>query len=285
MAKPLEKLAQDKQGTFISLSYTFRPGFVFDGLSPDLVLSTADRTLFYVHYEHVLSASSNSFGLFLPPSLCSTGDAPFPAGRIPEHADVLNIILLTIYNMSAVPFFPSFETISSALDAFSRYGFEPKQYACVGQPLYNLILGCEGAQPIDTYALAGAHDLSDVAVAASVHLLSFPLSTLSDELAQRMGAVYLKKLFFRHFGMMNALKRVLMKPPGMHSDTADCSLAQRKCLTRAWALATAHIVWDAGPSKWATVRLDWPEWTHMRDAGQISPRTCCRPPSHHLRGR
>lgn len=237
----------------IPVSYTFHPCASFDEISPDLVLVSADQVLFYTHYHRILAASENGFGLLLSSALTLFLDISPPTVMVPESSEVLNIILHTVYNISALAYCPSFETICVALDALPRYGIEPKRYASVGEPLYDLVVACAPHQPIDTYALAGAHDLADVAVAASAHLLSFLLSTLSDELAERMGAVYLKKLFFLHLGRMDALKRVLITPPHTHPETAECSLAQQRCVMRAWALAAAHVMWDARPSECAAV--------------------------------
>ena len=246
---PLDELGKGKSEPPVSVSYTFHPCFTVDDLSPDLILASADHILFYVHYHRILCASENGFGMLLLSPLSFAPNTPPPTMPVPEPADVLNIILHTIYNLSALPFSPSFESISAALDALPRYGVDSKQHAIAGQPLYDLLLSHAPLRPIETYALAGAHDLADAAAAASAHLLSFPLSTLSDAHAARTGAVYLKRLFFLHFGRMDALKRVLIKPPATHPETAECTLAQQKCVMRAWALAAAHVMWDARPSE------------------------------------
>jgi hypothetical protein len=47
--------------------------------------------------------------------------------------------------------------------------------------------------PLQLYALAAHYDIFDLAVPTSSHLLSFPLSRLSDEMVERMGAIYLKR--------------------------------------------------------------------------------------------
>lgn len=224
----------------------------FDNLAPDLALISIDQVLFFVHYYRVIAPSDNDFSMLLTTPIeldLKTKNAQPPTVMVPETAHVLNILLLTIYGRSALEFSPSFETISAALDAFPRYGLPLKQYASAGKPLYNLIASCAPLRPIDTYALAASHDLPDAAASASAHLLSFRLPTLSDELAVRMGAVYLKKLFFLHLGRMDALNRVLVEPPSTHSETPGCSAAQQECLACAWALTAAHIVWDAGPSE------------------------------------
>jgi len=102
-------------------------------------------------------------------------------------------------------------------------------------------------RPLELYALAASHDLYDLAVSTSPHLLSFSLASLSDEKVEQMGAVYLKRLFFLHFGRADALKRILLPPPHPHPPTAWCDFAEQKKLTRAWALASAYLAWDARP--------------------------------------
>ena len=100
---------------------------------------------------------------------------------------------------------------------------------------------------MDEDALAAAHDLYELAVPVSSHLLSFALHSLTDELALRIGPVYMKRLFFLHLGRLDALKRLLLPPPHPHPPTAGCDFAEQKRLTRAWALASAYLAWDARP--------------------------------------
>ena len=232
----------------VSVSYTFHPYTRFDDVAPDLILASSDQVLFYVHFHRLLTASENGFALLLP-SCQVTMNKYLQNIMIPEPAEVLNIVVHTIYGMSVLEFRPSFEAISASLNALLRYGLPPKRFAGAGQPLYELIVFSAPLRPIDYYALAAKHDLEDAAAATSAHLLAFPLPTISDELATRIGPVYLKKLFFLHFGRIEALKNALLRPPDTHPETPDCSLEQQRCLTRAWALAAAHIVWDASPSR------------------------------------
>lgn len=234
----------------VSVSYAFHPNTRFDDVGPDLILASSDQVLFYVHFHRILAASENSFAMLLPSSSGQlTMDKDLQSVLIPEPAQVLNIVVHTIYEMSALDFHPSFETVSVALDAVSRFGLPPKRYAAVGQPLYELIVSSAPLRPIDTYALAAKHDLADAAAATSAHLLAFPLQTITDELATSIGPIYLKKLFFFHSGRVEALKHALVQPPDTHPETPECSLAQQRCLVRAWALAAAHMMWDASPSE------------------------------------
>ncbi|KAI0727553.1 hypothetical protein C8Q72DRAFT_795876 [Fomitopsis betulina] len=246
-APSIEKPGEESGGT-LSPSYVLK---LQANSVPDLVLVSNDHVFFFVHYHRVVAASDNDFSMLLVTKqieldLTMKCSQP-PVVMVPETSGVLNIILLAIYDRSE---------ISIALDAFARYGLSPKQYASAGQPLYDLMAFCAPLRPIDTYALAAAYDLSDVAATASAHLLSFRLSTLSDALAARMGAVYLKKLFFLHLGRMDALKRVLIEPPSTHPETPGCLAAQQTKLTRAWALATTHVVCDAGPTTLSLLQQD-----------------------------
>ncbi|KZT66138.1 hypothetical protein DAEQUDRAFT_768282 [Daedalea quercina L-15889] len=233
----------------VSVSSAFHPyNTSFDDLVPDLLLLSLDQVFFYVHRHRILAASENSFAMLLAsPSEFSTNRS-LPTVVVPEPSEILNIIIHTIYRMSVLQYHPCFETVSATIDALPRYGLPPKGYVCAGQPLYDLVAACAPLRPIDTYALAAAHDLAEAAAVASAHLLSFPLSTLSDELALRMGAVYLKRLFFLHYGRTDALKRALLQPPSTHRECPGCSLIEQHRLTRAWTLAAAHITWDAGPN-------------------------------------
>jgi len=150
--------------------------------------------------------------------------------------------------MSASQFIPSLDTLSASLDALIKYGIPLQRYVVPAAPLYSLLLSQAPLQPIGYYALAASHSLEDLVVAISPHLLSFSLPSLTDELANQIGPLYLKRLFFLHFGRMEALKALQLHPPRMHAVTATCDSVQQRKLTRAWALASAHLVWDARPN-------------------------------------
>jgi hypothetical protein len=114
-------------------------------------------------------------------------------------------------------------------------------------PLYNVLLSQAPLYHIQIYALASRYDLYDLAVPTSSHLLAYSLHQIDDTVAERIGPVYLKRLFFLHFGRMEALKRILLNPPHPHAPTSDCDFTDQKKLTRAWALASAYLAWDARP--------------------------------------
>lgn len=62
--------------------------------------------------------------------------------------------------------------------------------------MYTLLMAHAPLCPLDLYALAASYDLYDLAVAASSHLLSMTLAMLTDEMAERIGPIYVKRLFF-----------------------------------------------------------------------------------------
>jgi len=232
----------------VSVSTTFNPNASKDSLFADLILVSSDQVYFHVHCHRVLSASSNGFNSLLPPPPALSKETFPPTISVPEPADVLNVVLHTIYNMSASQFMPSFDTLSASLDALIKYGIPLQRYIVPRAPLYALLLSQAPLQPIESYALAASHSLEDLAVAISPHLLSFSLPSLTDETAAQIGPLYLKRLFFLHYGRTEALKSLLLHPPRAHSRTSACDDVQQRKLTRAWALASAHLVWDARPT-------------------------------------
>lgn len=242
----LDSLDSPDNATLVSVSTTFYPAAQHHSLPPDVILLTADSVFFYVHSHVLVCASDNGFhGLLpVPPPMSKDQD---PILHIPESSAVLNIVLHAIYEMSCAHYSPSFSHLVTAVRRLPYYGIPPKSRIVPTTPLYSLLLSHAPLRPIELYALAARYDLYEVAVATSSHLLSFPLSTLTDEMADAIGPVYLKRLFFLHFGRSDALKRVLLNPPHPHPPTQWCDFSDQKKLTRAWALASAYLAWDARP--------------------------------------
>lgn len=232
--------------TLVSVSTTFYPGAQTNELAPDTVLLAFDGVFFYVHSPILLAASSNQFNHLLLSEQSQT------KGRdailsVPEHSTVLNVILHIIYDISCAHYSPPFATLVTAINHLPTYGISPKLIIVPSTPIYTLLLSHAPLFPLELYTLAASFDLYDLAIATSSHLLSFPLATLTDEMAEQIGPIYLKRLFFLHFGRSDALKRVLLPPPHPHAPTPWCDFDEQKKLTRAWALASAYLAWDARP--------------------------------------
>jgi hypothetical protein len=202
---------------------------------------------FYVHSHILLNASENGFNSMLPVREHQGRDylEPGPILTVPESSPVFNIMLHVIYDISCTQYSPSFDTLVEAVSALIRYGVTPKNVITSSTLLYDILLTYAASRPLDLFALASEHDLEDLAIATSVYLLSFSLSTISDEMAGRIGPVYLKRLFFMHLGRAEVLRSILLPPPYPHTPTSACGYGQQKNLTRAWTLASAYLAWDA----------------------------------------
>jgi hypothetical protein len=240
---------EEDANTLVSVSTTFYPGADFlNNTNPDSILLSSDNVFFYIHRPLLLSASSNNFGERLSTATkLQVNPEDQEIINIQDDSTTLNIILHAVYNISCTHYAPSFQQLAAAIRRFPAYGLQVNAYIGPSAPLYSLLLSHAPLCPIDLYALAASFDIYDLAVATSSHLLSFPLSSITDELAATIGPIYLKKLFFLHFGRADALKRVLLPPPHPHAPTPTCDFIEQKKLTRAWALASAYLAWDARP--------------------------------------
>lgn len=238
---------EEREQTMISVSTTFFPGAELDVLPTDLIILSSDSVFFYVHEHKITAASNNGFNSLLP--LKEQGHLEDAGNILPLHLDsvVLNILLHTIYNMSAAHYAPTPDAVISAVESLEEYGLSVKTYLAPATPLYALFLGTAPQAPIEYYAVAGGYDLHHLAIPISSFLLSYSLASLTDELAIKMGPLYLKRLFYLHLGRVEALKRLLLPPPQPHVPTATCDFSEQKKLTRAWALASAYLAWDVRP--------------------------------------
>lgn len=236
-----------EEDTLVSVSTTFFPGAHIHSHPPDLVLLSSDSVFFYVHTRVLLGVSENNFGGLLPPSSKATAGQLGPVLVVPQSSTILNVVLHAVYDMACSHYSPSFESLATALSSLTDYGVSLKRHVGPSTALHSLLLSHAPLYPLELYTLAASHDLYDLAVPTSSHLLSFSLASLTDEMVDRIGAIYLKRLFFLHFGRADALKRLLLPPPHPHAPTNDCDFTEQKRLTRAWALASAYLAWDARP--------------------------------------
>lgn len=229
------------------MSTTFYPGANTDAQQTDIILLSSDSVFFYVHSARLLAASENGFNSHLPFASKNNNSDSDAIIAIPERSAVINIVLHAMYGMSCTHYSPSFEELEEAIAALQIYGITVSTFASPGSPLSNALLAHAPTRPLDLYALAAYYGLHELAVSTSPHLLSFSLPSLTDEMASRIGPIYLKKLFFLHLGRTDALKRLLLPPPHPHAPTSSCDFVEQKKLTRAWALASAYLTWDARP--------------------------------------
>jgi hypothetical protein len=237
------------RATMISVSTTFFPGTELDVLPTDLIILSSDSVFFYVHMHKILAASVNGFNSLLPPKEGSQLEGPGSFLVLHDDSVVVNILLHTIYNMSVAHYAPGPEAVIAAVESLEKYGLSMQTHLAPASPLYSLVLGTAPKAPIEFYAIAAAYDLRHLAIPISSFLLTYSLASLTDELAIKMGPLYLKRLFYLHLGRVEALKRLLLPPPQPHMPIANCDFTEQKKLTRAWALASAYLVWDVRPGE------------------------------------
>lgn len=213
----------------------------------DLILISADRVLFHLHANRILAPSTNGFAHKWPPQSYSVNSNRVPIILIPEPSPLVNLILHCVYDLQCTRFSSTAEDVSDCVTAIIKYGLPLAAYASQGKALYNLVLSKAPTTGIQMYTLAAQHGLEQLAIAISPFLLSFDLATLTDDLAARMGAVYLRRLVFLHLGRSAALKRLLSPPLNYHAPNDACGIREHDELMNAWSLAIAPLAWDARP--------------------------------------
>ncbi|KAI0050133.1 hypothetical protein FA95DRAFT_1556067 [Auriscalpium vulgare] len=229
----------EQQDTVVHISTAFFPGANLDFYPPDLLVLSHDGVLFYVHRSIVLGVSDNYFASYLP----HEPDA-LPVS-IPLDSVVLNILFHAIYGMPVMHYNPSPDAVHDTIELISAYGLASDVHLAPGTPLFDAAVSVASSAPIRFYALAAALDAYPLAVAVSSLLLSFPLDSITDAVASKIGAVYLKRLFFLHLGRTAALKRLLEIPLRSHEPSLICGAREHQKLAKAWSLASAYLVWDS----------------------------------------
>ncbi|KDR73916.1 hypothetical protein GALMADRAFT_593838 [Galerina marginata CBS 339.88] len=227
----------------ISISTVFHPG---THPPPNTICSSSDNVFFYVSSEVILLSSPTAFQPYLSAPLSDPQYRDMVIA-VDAPSDELNVIMHALYRTSPASHLPDFETISRSIDRMPHYGLSPQALIKPSTPLYDLLLSHAPLHPLEVYALGAHHQIHALASTVSSHLLSHNLSTVSDEMAERIGPIYLNRLFLLHVGRFTALKKILLYAPHPHPPTKDCDFDDQKKLTRAWALVVAHLVWDAKP--------------------------------------
>lgn len=241
----------------ISVSSSFFSGS-HNGAS-DIILRSSDKVLFYVSSSTISTSCAHAFEEFLGFSL----DAQRARGAIidiPESSIVLDIVMHALYDLSCAKHNPPFEDIETAIDRMPVYGLTPKDYVRLGSPLFELLLSHAPLYPMPIYALAGHFDIEELAVKTSSHLLSYHLPDLTDEVAKRMGARYLRRLMSLHMRLFETMKTLVLQPPHPHPVTPYCTFDDQKKLSRAWALVASYLAWDFKPGISVFLPLIGDDW-------------------------
>ncbi|KAG9011772.1 hypothetical protein FRB90_007102 [Tulasnella sp. 427] len=265
--------------TEIRVSTTFFPAAILPnvpgGGRTDLIIHTADTVFFYAHQSVLRARSYNSFGLLLAtphhspigtsparrhlrdreenmgnlnnmPNVTShplpaMGDQPdtIPTIFVSEYSVVFNLVLHLIYGMPCGRYGPSIDVIARALEALPRYGIPAPEPS---NELWTILLQQAKVDPLRVYALGAAHAVDMVCIESSEHTLNTPLSNLSEADAMMMGALYLRRLFFLHFGRTEAFKRIVGPPPETHVGTPSCSEMTQRSVKKSWRVVLADLL-------------------------------------------
>ncbi|KAG8883114.1 hypothetical protein FRB97_007251 [Tulasnella sp. 331] len=158
---------------------------------------------------------------------------------IDEPSQVLNVIMHIVYQMPIGRYGPSLDVMEQALTRLWLYGI-PTPAPDGPCDIWALILRQAPRYPMRVYAIAAAHAMDQVCVAAN---------TLSEADAVMMGAIYLRRLMFLHLGRQQALYRVISEPPKMHAPTASCSKESQVAANRLWQLGVGDLMVHAAPHR------------------------------------
>jgi len=226
------------------------------GVPPDLVVTSADSIIFYVHRDRILAASTNGVNgrlslLLQVTAGPSIGDAHIqPILNLPYSSGVVNLLLLAVYRKPEDGFssaeIPSFKDLSSTIRALVECGIPLRIFVSESSMLYSMISAYCQHSALDVYTLAACHapDLHHLAVYASHFLLSLEFSQITDEMAVAMGVIYLRRLYALLSDRSREFKRLLVAPPQLHITVQQCN---NNALLEVWRVATAYLVWSASP--------------------------------------
>lgn len=98
-----------------------------------------------------------------------------------ENADVLNLLLHAVYDISPERYAPSLDTLSRLPGALLNYGYSLEEHIAPGSELTRLFLAYAREQPLEVYALAASYHLEHLAQRASKPSLSTHLSTMTEQ--------------------------------------------------------------------------------------------------------
>ncbi|EUC59270.1 40S ribosomal protein S14 [Rhizoctonia solani AG-3 Rhs1AP] len=236
----------------------------WDMQDADVLFLTPDQVFFYAHSSLLLQYSSNYFGGLLVDDTVDDVDEEIDVSQpmsdwsmepklIPTNisSNILNVVLLALYQLPIKEFMPSNEILQAVIPTLASLGYDPCVIAYPQSELYGLLLRSAAADPFPMYAAAAQCSFETLAVAVSALTLQTPLHGVTDELAQQMGPIYLRRLFFLHLGRADALKRIVLPQPNLHppESNSQCDSESQKGIQRAWALASAYIISQNHPGE------------------------------------
>lgn len=220
----------------------------------DVQVTTQDNVDYYVHAAQLRAHSENSFG-----GLLTRPIGFWQRIAVAEESTVFNVVLHAVYGLDCGQYNPTDDEIISAVHALYSYGVPPARILSPATILFPLIISNlpnrTATEVLRFYALAGQYDFRDLAVYCSQFLLSLRVQSISSEIAQQMGVMYLKHLIFLLHGRRQELQNLLSRPPQTHLVIPECSPDRQAALERAWHLTGAWFIWNASIGKSAFLAL------------------------------
>lgn len=146
------------------------------------------------------------------------------------------------YHSSCTKYCPNLDDIEDTFNNLRRYGLCEKvvdDRTGIAQALMDRA----EQDPIRVYALAASQGLESVTVASSQLTLQTMFSEITEKNATLMGPIYLRRLFFLHAGLGEALKRIIRQVEAVHlSDPNCCTQETKRVLERRWQYAVGTLL-------------------------------------------
>lgn len=221
-----------------------------DDPAPDLCLLSTDSVHFYVH-RTVLTASDNAFDGMLDGNLPGLAKDTPPVIAVSETSAVLNLVLHIVYRKPIQFHVPSVYDVLGAVNALEQYGFPVHPHLAPAGQLCTLLQYYAPLRPLDVYITAARYDVYTLASAASAYLHNHSIPDMSDSLALKMGALYLKRLAELLETRMSLLRTLVLTLPPFHETNFQCSYAARSKLVSGWTYAVTELACDASPGAWS----------------------------------
>ena len=196
-----------------------------------------------------MDASISQFGQLIYPDL----NIPL---HLPEDASTLNILIHVVYGIPFAQYNPPLETLLEVVKSLKKYGILLPSHLNPGNHLFEEITKRIPQMPLEVFTIAAGDDIFELACEASKHLLSFPLNKISDQVATRMGSIYLRLLFTLHTERLFVLRRLVASPPVAHEPIYGCGRREYERLRSAWSLASVTFIHNAKPGSVSSRRDD-----------------------------
>lgn len=225
----------DPESQNVQVSSTFFCGAMDEPFPTDLMLLSSDQVYFFVHSAMLLKHSGSGLAGLL-------GDDKV---YLPETSEVLNLVLHAFYSLDPSKFRPTVALVAAALRSLQNYGVSLDSLLTPSHPMSITIVHLGIWSPLETFAMVAAFKLEHLAIEVSKKLVSVPLHNLTDDLAEKMGPSYLRRLVFLHLGRIDRLKQLLIQPPSFHPVTKDCYESDQKRLQIQWKALAVALGWEA----------------------------------------